>query len=92
MPINWSTWISGPDGTVDYVRVKSLVSILLALAAGLVMLAAAVLEVVSRVDIPTTHVLITGGAMLLPLTGGYMASMMGKGIGKAQADAASEPQ
>lgn len=92
MPVNWSTLISDHTGTVDYGRVKSLLSVILAALAGVVMIAAASLEAWTRVDIPTTHILIIGGALVLPITGGVVGHMFGAALGKAQAKAQAESE
>lgn len=64
--IRWQTLIADPDGTIDYVRVRSLVSILLAVAAGVM----AVWVVFISRAINETLVGIAVGALVIPLTGG----------------------
>ncbi|HEX7123879.1 MAG TPA: hypothetical protein VF178_15990 [Gemmatimonadaceae bacterium] len=78
MPIRWSTFITDAEGVVDYDRVNHFIPALLALVGGIVMVAAAVLEVATRVQLPTEQILIVGGALVLPMTGGQIASMAGK--------------
>ena|SRR6266550_3761878 len=65
--IRWSTLVADPDsGIIDYVRVRSLSGILLALGAGIM----AVWVVFIARQINETLVGIAVGALVLPLTGG----------------------
>ena len=96
MPIRWSTFITDADGVVDYSRVRSLISVVLAVIGGLVMIGAAVLEVTRAADLPTAQVLIMGGALVLPITGGAFGDWMGqhlqsKVVARAVADAQETP-
>ena len=69
-------WITDPEGNVDYARVRSLVSVALAVAGGLVMVGAAVLEVALRQHVPETQILIMGAALVVPITGGLIADKL----------------
>lgn len=73
-PIIWSSLIADDHGHVQYARVKSLVAILLAFLGALVAIAAGVVEVVGNREVHTDAVLISVGALVLPLTGGVVAS------------------
>jgi hypothetical protein len=79
--MNWSTLIADPDGVIDYSRVRSLVSVLLAAAAGV--MAVCVVFIVR--DINEALVSIAVGALVLPLTGGKIAD----GIASRNAAAAT---
>lgn len=93
MPIRWSTFITDADGVVDYDRVNHFIPALLALVGGIVMVAAAVLEVGTRVQLPTEQILIVGGALVLPITGGQLGAMVGKHLqAKAVAQAVATVQ
>lgn len=93
MPIRWSTWITDADGVVDYTRVRSLISAVLAVIGGLVMIGAAILEVTRAADLPTAQVLIMGGALVLPITGGAFGDWMGQHLqAKAVASAVANAQ
>lgn len=93
MPIRWSTLITDADGTVDYDRVNHFIPALLALVGGIVMVAAAVIEVATKVQIPSEQILIVGGALVLPITGGAIGSMVGKHLqAKAVATAITQAQ
>lgn len=67
--IRWATLIADPSGVIDYARVRSLVSIILAMAAGIM----AVWVVFIVRDINEALVSIAVGALVLPLTGGKIA-------------------
>jgi|SRR6267378_2520892 len=64
--IRWQTLVADSDGVIDYVRVRSLVSILLAIGAGVM----AVWVVFITRAINESLVGIAVGALVLPLTGG----------------------
>lgn len=68
--IRWSTLVAEPEsGAIDYVRVRSLVSVLLASLAGI----ATVWVVFMARDVNETLVGIMVTACVLPLTGGKIA-------------------
>lgn len=71
--VRWSTLIADPaTGAIDYARVRALVSIILASAAGVM----AVWVVFIVRDINEALVSIAVGALVLPLTGGRIADGM----------------
>ena len=78
MPIRWSTFITDADGVVDYSRVRSLVSIGLAVLGALVLVAGAVMEIAKLVPVPFQYVLIVSGVLVIPVTGGQIGDWMGK--------------
>lgn len=97
MPIRWSTFVTDAEGVVDYTRVRSLISVILAVIGGLVMIGAAVLEVTRAADLPTAQVLIMGGALVLPITGGQFGDWMGqhlqsRAVANATANAMAQTQ
>jgi hypothetical protein len=79
--IRWATLIADPSGVIDYRRVGSLVSVILATAAGVM----AVWVVFIPREINEALVSIAVGALVLPLTGGKIAD----GIAGRKAAAAS---
>lgn len=71
--IQWSSLIAGPDGQIDYVRVRSLISVLLAIGAGITTVA-----VVFR-DTQVVSEALVGimvGALVLPLTTGRATDVL----------------
>lgn len=64
--IRWASLVAADDGTIDYMRVRSLVSIFLAIGAGI--MAVWVVFVARQID--STLVGIAVGALVVPLTGG----------------------
>ena len=73
MSVNWQSLIADVQGTIDYARLGKLVSILLALLGGLGLLAAMIVEIATKADVPTGTILITCGVLIAPLTGGHVA-------------------
>lgn len=73
MSIHWSTLIANSEGDIDYTRLRAFVSLILALSGGALMIFAGALEVIQNHDLPTDHVLLAAGALVLPLTGGRIA-------------------
>jgi hypothetical protein len=71
--IQWGTLIAGENGAIDYARVRQLVSVVLALLGGGVVIAAVILELALKVDLPSGMVLIACGVLVGPLTGGQVA-------------------
>jgi hypothetical protein len=69
-PIRWETFITDEQGVVDYQRVRSLVSVLLAIAGGAIAVLAGVWEILLKHELPHDAVLIAVGALVLPITGG----------------------
>jgi predicted anti-sigma-YlaC factor YlaD len=73
MRIQWSSWIADDKGVIDFARVRQFVSTLLALAGGVTVVAAVILELALKVDLPSGMVLIACGVLVGPLTGGFVA-------------------
>jgi hypothetical protein len=71
--IRWQTLIADDEGAIDFARMKQLVSIVLALVGGGVVIAAVILELALKVDLPSGMVLIACGVLVGPLTGGQVA-------------------
>jgi hypothetical protein len=69
MTIRWGSLVASPEGEIDYIRARGLVSILLALAGGLAVIAG----LSGLLNAPTDIVMIGVGALVLPLTGGKIA-------------------
>lgn len=70
--IRWASLVAADDGMIDYVRVRSLASILLALGAGIM----AVWVVFIAREINETLVGIAVGALVVPLTGGKIGDAL----------------
>lgn len=69
MTLRWGSFISTPDGEIDYARIRSLVAVLLALAGGGILCG-----VMAGILKPASDVVMIGvGALVLPLTGGKVA-------------------
>lgn len=64
--IRWASLLADDQGDIDYVRVRSLVSIFLAIGAGIM----AVWVVFIAREINSTLVGIAVGALVVPITGG----------------------
>lgn len=85
--IQWSSLVCDDAGRFDYSRVRSLASVLLAVLAGLVVVAAAVIELGLRQEVPHTALLIAIGALVAPLTGGKIGDALASRFsGKPDAD------
>jgi hypothetical protein len=69
MPIRWDTLLSDETGVVDYVRVRALAAVLLALLGGLIVVVAGLVEMFIG-EVPHNALMIAVGALVLPLTGG----------------------
>ena len=69
-------WITGPDGAVDYSRVRDFISVVLGVIGGLVVVGAAILELVLNRHVPETQVLITVAVLVAPITGGTVADKL----------------
>jgi ABC-type lipoprotein release transport system permease subunit len=77
--IVWSSIIADEQGIIDYVRVRSLISVMLALLAGVAVTVLLVVVVVSKEvtrDIPTDTLAIIVAALIAPLTGGKIADIL----------------
>ena len=73
MSIRWSTLIANPtNGSIDYARVRSLVSVLLATVGG----AATIWVIFLARNVNETLVSIAVAACVLPLTGGKIADVI----------------
>lgn len=72
MGVRWSTLVADGDGAIDYARVRSLVSVLLALLGGAVIVAAMAFEVAGH-EFGNQAMLLGAGALILPITGGKIA-------------------
>lgn len=83
MSVHWSTLVADANGDIDYSRVRQLVSVSLALCGGLLMVTAAALEIWRVIEIPTGQVVLVGGALVLPLTGGQIAGAIQNRLTKA---------
>lgn len=76
--IRWGSFITTPDGEVDPARLKSTTAVFLGLLGGIVVVSAGVVEMCCR-DVPSNALLITVGALVLPLTGGvFGVALRGK--------------
>jgi hypothetical protein len=64
--IRWGSLLATPDGEIDYARLRSLTSIVLAWAGGGVLCAV----MTGLLQAPTDIVVIGVGSLVLPLTGG----------------------
>jgi hypothetical protein len=67
-PIRWETFVTDELGVVDYGRVRSLVSVLLAIAGGIA-LTASMLGLIH----PGEYVALGTSAMIVPITAGKVA-------------------
>lgn len=76
MPIKWFSLIADDAGTIDYVRVRALVSVMLALLGGAVMVAGAAMEIIWKTELPISQMMLAAGALVLPLTGGKVADAL----------------
>lgn len=82
--LQWGTFVADASGVVDYYRVAKLVSVILALAAGIVF----TLIMAGIWEAPDSDVLLIGvGAMILPITGGVTAGSVAAVVTKARAKA-----
>ena len=70
--IRWASLIASSDGTIDYVRVRSLAGVVLAFAGGIV----AIWVVFIARNINETLVGMVIAALVLPLTGGKVADAL----------------
>jgi hypothetical protein len=68
--IRWSSFIADDTGDVDYVRVRALASVLLAVLGGLVTTAVTLIVLFTAKEVPVTIFSIMVTALVLPLTGG----------------------
>lgn len=75
MTVRWASLFFDAAGEFDANRARATTATLLGLLGGAVLVAGAVLELATRVDIPTAHVLITGGILVAPVTGGKLMEM-----------------
>lgn len=87
MSIKWSTLIADDGGNIDYARLRSFVSVLLAVCGGALMIFAGAMEIVREHDLPTDHVLLAAGALVLPLTGGRIADGVSRRLQKPAPEA-----
>jgi hypothetical protein len=86
--IRWASLIASPtDGTIDYVRVRSLASVLLALGAGVM----AVWVVFIARQINEALVSIAVAALVLPLTGGKIADGLSGRSASSAIQAGTQP-
>lgn len=81
MTIRWSSLIASPDGEIDQAKLRSLTAIVLAWLGGLV-LGAVMADLINP---PTDVVMIGVGALVLPLTGGKIASAISARVSKSGA-------
>lgn len=75
MSVNWSTLVADADGTVNYGRLRGLVSVLLALLGGAVTIAVTLVTLLSAKAVDTTIFSIMVAALVLPITGGKIADV-----------------
>jgi len=73
MSVRWQTLIADENGTIDYVRVRQLVSVILGIAGGCLMIAAAAVEILKLQAVPSGNIALIGGGLVLPITGGQIA-------------------
>lgn len=85
--IRWSSLIADDGGGIDYVRVRSLVSVLLALVGG----AATIWVIFLARDVNETLVGIAVAACVLPLTGGKIADVVSGRTLSAKVQAGTAP-
>lgn len=71
--IRWASLITTPDGEVDPARLKSTAAVTLGVLGGLIVVMAGLVEMCCR-EVPHNALLITVGSLVLPLTGGVIAS------------------
>lgn len=66
--IRWGSFLTTPDGEFDPPRARATVAILLALIGGIVLIAAATLELLGHAGEHTANLLYMGGILVGPLT------------------------
>ena len=71
MTVRWGSLIADPAGEIDYARVRSLISVVLALTGGL----ALTLSMLGIVH-PGEYVTLGTSAMVLPLTAGKLSDAL----------------
>ncbi len=72
-PIVWTSLIADEYGVIDYARLSRFVSVLLAVAAGIIVIVGAVLELGFRVQLPSEHANTATWVMLAPITAGKVS-------------------
>lgn len=83
--VHWATLVADENGTVDYVRVRQLVSILLSLGGGLAMLVAVAIELFADRELHMDALLFAGGALVVPLMTGRIADGIGARLAEGKA-------
>jgi NO-binding membrane sensor protein with MHYT domain len=76
MSIRWASLIADLTGEVDYTRIRSLVSVVLATVGGLLAVWVVFHEVLAQEALPSGNLGIAVGALVLPLTGGKIADVV----------------
>jgi hypothetical protein len=69
--LRWETFVADAEGVVDYARVRSLVSVLLAVAGGV----ALTLAMAGLIE-PGEYVALGTSAMILPITAGKVTDVL----------------
>jgi hypothetical protein len=72
--IAWSSLIADGAGNIDLDKLSKVTAIFLALLAGLVVITGAVLEMLFKVQLPDGHTNTAVWALVVPLTGGKIAT------------------
>jgi len=99
--IRWASLVADAKGEVDYMRVRSLASVVLALMGGVAVLTAMVYEIMGR-EFGNQSIMLGTAALVVPLTGGKIADALsgrskaaairaGRAPGRRSTDSSPEP-
>jgi hypothetical protein len=81
--IRWASLVADTKGDIDYMRVRSLASVILALMGGAAVLTAMVYEIMGK-QFGNESIMLGTAALVVPLTGGKIADAL-SGRSKAAA-------